>query len=182
MGTEPEESEKLSAWMESQNLRHIRKLDNKSKSHIVTDFSFILSRGIYAKQHVVGDANAFQIHLRLDPTSTKLTWVGGVESSYSSSRSINISDISLVSTGIGTATFNQCSSADLAKPDNCLSLVLPRSLFFDEAQSLDLEFSNPEECEALAFGFSLIIADGSQAKYFGATSAEPWTQLVGMFI
>lgn len=101
------EEEKLSSWLESQNIRNIRKEDAKSKTHLIKDFSYVLSRGIYAKQHVVGndDINAFQIHLRLDQSTmlsgSRLTWVGGVECSYTNSRSVSISDITLVSTGLG---------------------------------------------------------------------------------
>jgi hypothetical protein len=154
-GNNGADDQKLSSWLDSQNLRAIRKEDAKSKTHLVRDFSYVLSRGIYAKQHVIGEDNAFQIHLRLDQsgilTGSRLSWVGGVECSYTNSRSVGISDITLVSTGIGTATFNRCKSADLAKPNCCLSLVLPRSLFFDEPQSIDLEFSTAEEVQLSFF-------------------------------
>ena len=149
----------------------------------MAQFSYVLSRGVYVKQHVPGAANAYQVFLRLQPEGLlgglSVSWQGGVESAVTGTRGCSLGDVKLVSVGLGTAGFASCESAAFATPAACLSLVFAPSLLFDEPRSIDLELSSAEECEAIAFGFSLAVADGYEAVYKGPEAA--WSSILSCF-
>jgi hypothetical protein len=173
------ERDQLISWLQGQKVdyKSVSKDDRSKKSALIDEFCYILSRGVYAKQHVPDEANACQIYLKLEPAGIlgwthKLTWVGGVVSDYSGLREVEFSDVSLVSVGLGTAGFHASKSAERADPSCCLSLVLPRTLLLDAPRSLDLEFASQAECEALAYGLSLVVSDGHSTQYRGAQ--KPW--------
>jgi hypothetical protein len=173
------EREQLVAWLQDQKVDYktVSRDDQDKKKALLAEFCYVLSRGVYAKQHVSDEANACQIYLKLEPAGIlgwahKLTWAGGVASDYSGLREVEFSDVSLVSVGLGTAGFHASRSADRADPACCLSLVLPRTLLLDAPRSLDVEFASAAECEALAYGLSLVISDGHPAQFRGAP--KPW--------
>jgi hypothetical protein len=109
---EEAELQALEAWLYAQKIdyKNVSKTDQTAKVEtLIPEFNIVLSRGIYAKQHVEGVPIAYQINLRLHSSGEKIIWHGGCESSFSSAREIYLSDVCLVSTGLGTSAFNKVS-------------------------------------------------------------------------
>mmetsp|Transcript_35436 Transcript_35436/g.72227 ORF Transcript_35436/g.72227 Transcript_35436/m.72227 type:complete len:238 (-) Transcript_35436:348-1061(-) len=164
----------LRAWVKSQKVDFdkISDTDDTSKGQLVLEFNWIISQGLSAKQHIAGVDNPFQIFIRLHENGNKLVWAGGVANSWSGAREVDIASVTLVSTGLGSAGFRECSSSKRfgVDPAACLSLVLPYSFLGSQPHSLDLELASATECAAIAYGFSLVTTDGHSAEFLGMKS------------
>jgi len=142
-----EDRAQLVRWLKAQQVdyRSTLRQDDVHKDSLVPEFSYVLSRGVYAKQHTAGPPNACQVHLRLAPGAGKVTWMGGLPNAFSGGREVALSDVLLVSVGKGTAGIAGCRSAEQVDPACCMSLVLPHALLTGTPQSLNLEFATPTE-------------------------------------
>ena len=196
---EVERQRVLKNWVSAQKVdyRKVRATDNKTKDQLVPEFNWILSQGLTVKQHVADQSNPFQIFIRLHESGSKLVWNGGVVNSWSGAREIQLSDVKLVSTGVGTSGFQGCSSSKQhgVDPAACMSLVLPYSFLGSEPHSLDLELASatevstpvPNTCVVsrhaqatpLFCSFAITTVHGSRLRVLTSHNRRPCRQVHG---
>lgn len=126
-------------------------MDQAEQNQLIETFVSELKKGVVARQHVEG-AMTGRVSIKLDNSGRLLTW--SALSKKEQQSSVGINDVIGVRKGTAGRQF-----ASSAKASLCLTLLFNSDFAVD---GLDMEFSEPVECEGMYVGLSMLLARNPQ--------------------